>query len=526
MIPAIRLVQPEFFAGWSLWPQAAIFLLVSALTVRPLCRAFGGVRWSPAALALAAAAPLAVWWLLPQREYHFAGHEDSYGDLLDGEVPELVALSGHGTYPLPAGIAWAMGKVAPRTPARTAWLLANRAALPLVLVCLGAAAARAGRRGRGEERPGEVADPGDARREKLAGLLGVAFGIAIVPLHGWSGTAFCVAPGLALALLVVLLGLAREPAAALAWGALAIGTRMESGPLLMGGLLAAGAGAWRTAVAPRRSLALAGAGIVLAWEAFLLSQKSAGIPLENNNHFLAGVVLENLRTLPLGGAWLAPGALALVALLAVMAPEGRGGRWQRLALGTALAAALLQPLGLVDLGARHLLNASCLLAILAADGCARLSMPGASRIGRVAAAVLSAWLVWRTAQDGRSLVHRYMAGEHAALPSWTRAADATGVRGPIDEVLDLRCYRVVPGGRSTSRGAHNGEMPEEIHRAALALGAGWCVQWATDDEEQFSGDTQAERLDRAIRTLGLWPVGWIDPPPWGERPWMLWEAGR
>ena len=530
---AIELVPASFHTTWSLWFQAPIVLLVLICTLRPIARAFSAVSWSRLALLLAIAAPLAVGWLLPQREYHFAGHEGAYGELLDGELPESGDLTGHRTFGVPAGLAWAMGKAAPRHPARTAWLWLNRASLALVLLCLGTAAAWTVRSPPRSSAEKAAATPPDRRRlERAATLLAVLGGLAAVPTLGWSATAFFLTPALAFGLIALLLGMSRQPASAVAWGAIAFASRMETAPLLLAGLLAVGLPGWRRTLRADRSLGAAGALLVLAWQAFVLSQKRSELPIEAVRPD-PSVIWENLSMTPLGGPWLTLVVLILVGVVLALVPRPWVGRRTGLALAVGLAVALLQPALLVDVGARHLQPAVALLIPLVAAGLTALALgedrgdAAAPRVlGFSFALLLVLALAVHSVVDLRALSHRYMAGRHAWLPAWVQAADATGARGSVADLLDDRCYVVVPGGRDTWRGTQDVGDVREIHRAALAQGAGWCVQWLVEGAAEFSGDTRAERLDRAIRTLGLEPVGWVDPSPDGGAPWLLFESGR
>ncbi len=506
--PAAPLTPEPFHGTWSLWSQAPILLGVVLLTLRPLLRAVRGVSWSRPALVLAVAAPLVVAWLLPQERYVFSGHEEIYGELLDGATPEPGSLSSMQTFPLPAGVAWALGRVAPGEPATVAWLLLNRCSLALLLLALAAAAAWTVRRQSGEEEP-------DGRRERGAALAAVVGGLAAAHLAGWSATGFFLAPAFAFGAVALALGLAREPEAAIAWGGLAVATRLEAAPLLLAAVIAAG---W-----PRlRRPATWGALLVLGWELTALGTKGSAAPLVEARLDLMAV-LENLSLTPLGGAWVGWPALALVAALAALArwPDRRS----RVALAVGLLAALLQPLPLVDVGARHLQSAVVLVIVLSA---AALVAPGVAggraRLARTACvALLLAWVAARAGAEWRGLEQRYMASADAWLPAWVEAADA-GLRGPVSELLDDSCYTVVPRGKATWRGSRDTRDAAEVRRASQARRAGWCVQWLVETGAEFSGDTRAEKLDRAIRTLDLEPVGWVDPPPEGSRPWLLFEV--
>ena len=521
--PAVQLVPASFHTTWSLWFQAPLVLLVLACTARPVARALTGVAWSRIALVLVVAAPLVAAWALPQREYHFAGHEGAYGELLDGELPESGDLTGHRTFAVPAGLAWATGQLASGRRARTAWLLVNRASLPLALLCLAAIAARL------VERRDDEPDDSLARRQQAATLAAAVAGLAAVPVVGWSATAFFLAPALALGLVALLLGVSRFPAAALAWGALAFASRMETAPLLLAGLLAVGLPGWRRSLKADRSFGLAAGLLVMAWQAFVLSQKRSELPLEDVRPD-PSVIWENLAMTPLGGPWLAPTVLVLVVVVVALAPRPWTSRRAGLALAIGLAVALLQPALLVDVGARHLQPAVALLIPLASAALVAVLLerdqqrhPASRPVGLVFAGLLVVAVAVHAAVDWRVLAHRYMAGPDAWLPSWVEQADATGRRGSAADLLDDRCYVVVPGGRDVWRGTRDGMDVREIHRAALARRAGWCVQWVAKGPVEFSGDTRAERLDRAVRTLNLRPVGWLDLSPDGEEPWLLFE---
>jgi len=507
VVPAILLVGESFHRSWALWLQAPVVLLVAILTARSVLAAVRSMAWSRPAIALAVAAPLLVAVLLPQAEYHFAGHEGAYGELLDGDLPETGDLSGHRTFAVPAGLAWAIGQGLPGEGARSFWLVANRASLTLLLLALGFAAATL------------AGDDPDARRRAM--LLAVGGALACPPLLGWSATAFFVVPGLALGALALALGLARHPAAALAWGALALASRMETAPLLGAAVLAAGWPAWRELPRSRQgSGALAGALGVLAWQTFGLSQKRSELPLEDVRPDPT-VILENLSAIPLGGPWLAPLALVLVVVITMLATRrGRADAVVALAAGVAL----VQPVLLVDVGARHFLPAVALVVVLASAAAVRAL--GADATSPTAARALGALLVvvvlGPAGPGTRDLVARYMHGEASYPATWVEAADAGG-SGPASERLRDECYLVVPRGREAWRGTYDSEDVREVHRAALALGAGWCVQWAVGGDAEFSGDTRAERLDRAIRVLDLAPTGWVDPAPGGDARWMILE---
>ncbi|MCP4867304.1 MAG: hypothetical protein GY898_01120 [Proteobacteria bacterium] len=516
MIPAVALVDESFHRSWGLWLQAPIVLLVVVCTARALRDAVAGAAWSRSAVVLALIAPLVIGVLLPQREYHFAGHEGAYGELLDGELPETGDLSGHRTMAVPAALAWTLGAVLPGEPSRTAWLFANRAALALLLLALGVAAALLA---------GE--DPEAQRRAMLLAVVGA---LACPPLLGWSATGFFIVPALSFGAIALALGLAGHAAPALAWGSLALASRMETAPLLFAGVAVLGWRRWRDLPRDRGGvLALMGALGVLAWQTFGLSQKRSELPLEDVRPDPT-VILENLSLLPLGGPWLTLPTVAVLVLFAVVAGKvlpATAARRGEAAVGFAAGLALVQPAFLVDVGARHFLVAVLLIVVLVAAAGARATGPGAPR-PRPSGAVLvllAVSLAVPSVLGVRDLAARYMAGADSYLPAWVAKADA-GTTGDVGSVLEDRCYLVVPGGRSAYRGTRDSGDVREIHRAALALGAGWCVQWAVGGDAEFSGDTRAERLDRAIAVLDLEPVGWVKPAPGSERRWMIFEPSK
>ncbi len=334
---------------------------------------------------------------------------------------------------------------------------------------------------------------------------------------------------LALGTVALVLGLGRQPAAVFAWGSLALGSRMETAPLLLVAVLVPGLTSWRSAARGRAGLGLAGGLGVFALQAFTLSQKRSELPVEDLGPD-PSVLWENLGNVSLGGAWLGAGSLALCLCVIALAP--RSGSWGRLGLAWlgCLGIALLQPVFLVDVGARHFLAAhALLLPVIAVSAAAWLvaPLPGLGGLPRWIVGIFVGGLGLAVGLQAfgasRALTHRYMSGHDAVLPEWAAAADA-GRTGTAAELLDDRCYVVVPGGRSAWRGSRDSIDVREIHRAALALGAGWCVQWMVSGDAEFSGDTRAERLDRAVHTLGLQPTGWLDPPPDGKSPWLVLEA--
>ena len=294
----------------------------------------------------------------------------------------------------------------------------------------------------------------------------------------------------------------------LAWGALAFGTRMEAAVLLLAGGLAAAPSL--PAALSRRKPALVGALFVFAVQGIALAGKGAELPLESTRPDL-GVLLENARCLALGGAWFTPWAGLGLLVVGVFRRAELRPAWPLL---VALGVALIQPLGLVDVGARHLAPAGVLAAVL---------------LGGLAPGRRAAWLagcvllpaLWGAVGATRDLSHRYAGGPDAHLPAWVEAADA-GRRGALSELIDGDCFLVLPGGEAAHPGAAPSGDVREIHNAAGEQAAGRCVLWAVHHDAEFLGDTGAERFDRARLVLGLEPRGWVLRPR-GER-WMLWEA--
>lgn len=463
--------------------QALLVLAVVAATARMGLRDARAALRAPGPWVVAGIGLALTTWLLPRSEYHFAGHEGAYGELLDGVLPRA-DLGSHRIFPVPSGLAWALGQLLDSELARTVWLWGNRLALPVAVLAAAWCASRV---------------VGADRRAPTHAAIGL---VLCVPLLAWSATAFAIAPALALGLIALGFGLSGRPAACVAWGGLALGTRMESAVFLLAGALAA----WPTLreAVLRRPLALAGGLAVFAIQAWTLAGKRAELPLESTTPDLS-ILLENARCLLLGGSWFAPLTLAVLALTA-----RRGSLRPGWPLLVGLAIALVQPLGLVDVGARHLLPAAALLGVWA------VSRGGGG--WRVPA--LLAVVALQSTGELRDLVHRYAAGPDAHLPRWTAAADAGGT-APLPDRLDPDCYLVLPGGEEAHPGAAPTGDVREIHNAALEVRRRACVQWAVHTDAEFLGDTAAERFDRARLVLDLEPVGWILRPD--DARWLLWE---
>jgi hypothetical protein len=505
-------------SGIGLWAQAPILaalLAASAWTLlqresRPAI--LGVLRTAAPALALSVAAPFLAGAAFPPAAYHWSGHEGTYAILLRAEAVLTDDLGTHRVFPMPAGLAWALGALAPGEGSETLWLLAGRSSLSFLLAL--AALAAASLRG----------DRGGGR----AASLGAVAGLAAVPaLWGWSTTGSFIVPALVAGAAAILCAIGRRPAFALAWGALALASRLETAPLAMLAILLVPPADWRAA----GRVGLAAAGLLGGFEATLLlgkkvEQTDTAAPLD------PAIMLENLANLPLGGPYCAWAALALLGLLvAATWPRGQRPALRRsVLLLLSAVAALLQPTILADPGARHFLPASLLLVLLAADGHASLRAawrgagagPGIA-VGAGAGLVLTGLVTSGFIHGIKDLHQRWYRGADAWSAPQRRAAEARGSRGPSSEVLDSTCFLAVPGGESSVSGAADVENVWTVHDARLELDSGRCVQWAWVGPE-WAADTRAERLDRAIRTLSLRPAGWVDPPPAGSEPWLLFAA--
>ncbi len=509
-----------------LWIQPLLFVVAAACAGPALLRLLDQWRREHrAALAIACLAPLAVAALLPQSSYHFAGHEGSYGALSLGELLSVEEWGSYGTMPMAAGFAWLLGRLGLGEGGPVLLLFLNRLALAGVLwgLSLGASALA------------------EARFQKTAALVAPLLALLIPSLHGWSATGFFVVPALAAGSLGLALGLRGDRRAAIALGGIAIGCRMETIPLVLAALLATGPFRWRLVGPSERRWSwpqLVGGGLALAVflvEAFLLAGKRALVPVDS---FVPewSVVVENLRCWALGGPFLEPIPLVLaLGIVSLRRPPLRSD-WMGWGLAAGLAAALLQVLPLVDLGARHLLPAALVLVpVLAAslstcwsldpssDGA---SLPGKPWVVR-GAAVLLLVSVGVIGLGGLSeLVHRYVAGYDAFLPAWR---DQAGAAEPLSSV-DLEsspCVVAGPAGARRWPGAFDSGDVRVPHWIRGRQEQGRCVLWVVATDAEFSGDTSAERLDRARLLLRLEAYAWLDPPPQGDRPWLVFRsAGR
>jgi len=528
-------VPVETVPSWFLWSQPLLLLLVLGGSFVQLRAALAGTRAGMLALSFAVLAPLCTALLLPQSAYHFAGHEGTYGSLLLGWKPEIDDLHSYGTMPVPLGLSWLFGKLHSGQHTQQAWLVMNRVSLGFVVWLLALTAARLSH-----------LKPGGLTRARSAGTVAAGLALLCVPMIGWSATGYCVVPALIPGALVVLLALRAQPTAALLWGALAIGTRLELTPVVLAALLVSTREDWRRDLGSGGRWRLALAVPALLLQIGLLSSKKARLPVDSFT-MDGSIVAENLLNIPLGGPLFWPLVLlAAVVLVALAWPGQPGGRAVPVLAG-GFFLALLQPISLIDIGARHFLPATLLgLPLLAValvglldsaslgqgNGGADEPHPELARRSPQPAAVLLAVLFLvpfavLSARDLLDLRWRYVAGQAGYLPRWTEQANQSGLRGSVDEVLEPSgCYVVLPGGENTWKGASEGGDVREVHNSALALRDGQCVRWGFASEVEFSGSASAERVDRAIHTLDLEPVGWLDPPPDGGRPWILFGAGR
>ena len=355
----------------------------------------------------------------------------------------------------------------------------------------------------------------------------VLLALASVPLAGWSATGYFLVPALAAGACALLLAVRGQGSLAVLWAVLALGSRMELGLVLLAVLALVPMTGWKRDLRASGRIHLAVAVPALAVELFFLATKKARLPVDSFT-VDASILLENLLNIPLGGVLFEP--LMLVFAIVTVCVAGLGLRSQRslTVFAVAFVLALLQPMLLIDVGARHFLPAMILgLPLLALALSRLLTSSSTHRPVSIAALGLLVALVAVPACRGYAdLQHRYVAGHDAYLTSWLLRADR-GVRGSIDEVLEPSgCYVVMPGGESIWKGASEGGDVREVHNSLLALREGQCVRWVFANEVEFSGSASAERVDRAIHTLGLEPLGWLDPPPFGVRPWMVFGVGR
>ncbi|MBJ94421.1 MAG: hypothetical protein CMP23_08065 [Rickettsiales bacterium] len=504
----------EDTTSWPLWTQSILVVITVLLSWQLRSSLRGLLRLPRSSIALCLLAPLLVAWLLPQSSYHFAGHEGSYGTALLGQPVARDDLFSYGTMPLPMGLSWLLGKLAPGEAAQQLWLAANRLALAPAMLFIAAISA-------------ELATTmgASARGRAAASLLAVSLCLASAPLAGWSATGYFLAPALALGGAATLCALRGLPYLALTWAALALGSRMELGPVLLVVLALVPSKRWREALRQPRPLLRWLSPLLACLQIWLLSRKSARLPVDSFT-LDSSIVLENLLNIPLGGALFQPPALLMTAAAIALFRSDLLSVSAARVFGAAALVALLQPLSLIDVGARHFLPALLVwLPLVSATLTSRHSC--GTITNRLRWALCSATLLLLVSAafgEYQDLQHRYCNGQDGYLERWIQTADR-GRRGGINELLEPSgCYVVMPGGEQIWKGASESGDVREIHNGVLALREGQCVRWAFAGEVEFSGSASAERVDRAISTLGLVPIGWLDPPPQGQRPWLLFGA--
>jgi hypothetical protein len=496
MGPVPELLDPH--RSWALWIQLPLLVLVLAATGRELRRAGteAGAGWGLAGAGLALVA--GVLWLIPWDAVPWSGHEEHYRELLGGGPAEAGSLESTNTFPFPAGIAWAMGTLLPERLADDAWRLGNRLALAGCVWGIAVVAQLLALPRR----------PADALR---VAALAVGLTALLAPLGGWSTTGFAVAPAMAMASLALILATRGDGPGALAWAALAFATRMEWAALVVSAPVIALA-------TPRRAQPLGRwllAGAVLALECLLYAAKDGGLPGRPD----PSIAWENLRAVSLGAPLTHPVVLFAVGTLGVLGAPPRlrsalGGAWALTALAT-----FAQLVTIVDLGARHLLPAMLVLVPVVAAASPRLS-GGRRRLGTE---LLLLGVTVAMVQGGGAAWGELRARTREPMPAVSaRDREAAGTRaGTLGELTDPACIVAVPGGARTVPATWDALDVGNVHAAQLAQQRGTCVQWAMETEVPFAGDTRLEFRDRAVLTLGLRAVGWVDRAH-GER-WLLLE---
>ena len=482
--------------------QPVLLLIGLALAAAPAwagLRALARTLAGRGAIALALLTPLALCLLLPPDAWFVVGHERVLELwLLGGEMPpehsELVA-----NLPLSSGLAWALGSLAPGPALSTVWLGLNRAAVAAALLALGATTATLG-----------LSE--DAPLDGRAGLIATTVAALSAPLLGFSGSGLFIAPAAALAAGALLCGARRQVGAALALGALAVAARPETLPVLAAALLLPGRDGWRDAVRARSSL-LAGAVVAAVEVGALLSW---GNPAAGRAP-LADVVASNVPAWEVAGPWLAPAAIAVLVVLTVRLTLGAGRR----ALWIGLAGALALPLVHPDLGSRHFVPASLLVAVLVgATVTPAIAGWSSDRVSRGAAALAGVLLLGaglQSAVDLSDLGYRWVGERPGLVPRDAATADAGGAL-PSDAFEPQDCILLPEGALVGSRNA--GE-PAFVTEAIRQGRAGRCVLWALRTDWPFRGDNIADRQERVVAALDLAPIGWLDDVPGCEAPCAL-----
>jgi hypothetical protein len=444
--------------------------------------------------------------LLPITRYVPGGHEGAYLSLAAGLTVDPGAEGRFATMPVGVSVATFLGLVGGRG-GELVWLLLNRLAVPVAVL----AAAGVGQAGA----PG----PPRGRPAQAAATVAAVLVAACTPLHAWAGTGFFVGPATAFAALALWLGARGKPSAALGWGALAAGSRLETLPLALvavfiGVLLS------RLARRPRGHRPSFGMIAVAGATAVLVGVDLAGRGAPPTEGSIPGpdVLMAGFASLPLAGPLASPlvAGLGMVLLaLAVFAPPGARLDPQRrrgplLLVGLALAAiaAIVPVLGLVDLGSRHALPACLALSML---GGIATGQAHRARAGRFAStAVASAASILFALQVLPMRTH-HAAGDAAPSDSWTRL-DPTLPDRPL-----LRCRLLQEGAAGgPGIGPFSGAELLEAHRALRAgdLGPGGCLVVDAPDAHVIRGDARADRLDRARVLLDLRPTMYDDRILW------------
>jgi len=489
MLSLPELIDPH--RTWALWVQAPLLLAVLLVTGRALWAERPEPRVIVGALVLVAA--VALW--IPYDAVPWSGHEEHYRELLRGGPAEAGSLESTNAFPLPSGIAWALGQVLPGSWGEALWRWGNRLALGGALVGMAAIARTLG---------GARAEPW---------VLGL--GILTIPLLGWSTAAYAVAPATMMAAAGLLLALRGDLPGALAWMGLASATRLEWTPLLgaVVGVWWAGRRAQRARAASARGASWGVAIAVLGCEAVLYATKHGGLPGRPE----LGIALENLGNIPLGGPWFAWTSLMAVLVVWMGMPPASMGRRLHGAWALGLGLTLLSLGTVVDLGARHLLPATLLIVPLCAASLARLGRHSPRWAAQIAVG-LAISVVPYSVLGGMALHHRTHEPESPGiLPSQTPSSPRTRALA----TLDPACLLAVPGGEAAYPGAFDSTDVRDVHRIKVRQRQGQCVDWATPAEVRYSGDTRLEFLDRAVRTLDLRGSTWVDHQ---GQVWLLFQA--
>ena len=474
--------MPGAYEGWGLWIQGPL-LLASFIASRRLL-ADVKPRWL---YLVGFVVPVLAVFLLPPGRYHWSGHEGVYGELLAGALPaDPSDLRSYRVMPLPSGVTWLLGQTLPEWLARPFWLAANRADLGLCLLLLGAAAT-------------SLAQDEDAPVLTLV-LLGLT-----PALWAWSGTGFAILPAVSASAFALLAAARGHAPLTLLWAAMAAASRLEYLPVGLTAVALLRSYDWRRADRAGLTAAAAVCGI----QGVLLVGKGSALPADLGafDGLLAARNLQSLDGMLGFGVW---GTAAVAVAVGLRTAFERDRDLAILLGGAGLAA--LQTLTVVDLGARHLLPLTMLLA-LGWGAAFPFYSPFGSRRSALVSAALIAWFVVLAVPDFAELRERYMTGPES-IPAVWRCDDCTA---PWQDTEGSPCLRVYPGGPVDPGDA------DAALTAADALDDGGCVLWALYDHAEVSGDARGERTERAVHLLDLIPLGWASRP--GEDPWYLLGAG-